>query len=86
MSLPAFVINLDTSRERMAQIEMASEKAGLSLTRVAAIDGRVEDGTRWDGFDDAAFRRRNGRSVLPGELAAISRHSTFSSSRAHHMA
>ena len=74
MSLAVFVINLDTSRERMAQIETASEKAGLSLTRVAAIDGRVEDGTRWEGFDDAAFRRRNGRNALPGEIGCYRSH------------
>jgi glycosyl transferase, family 25 len=73
-AVPAYVINLDRSPDRLAAFQASAVEVGLSVIRVPAVDGRAVDVDRHRNIDRARFRRINGREMVPGELGCYLSH------------
>lgn len=73
MSLPVYVINLDTRQERWATLAHSAERyaPNFDLRRVSAIDGNAPG---WRGADLNTFAHRCGRRMLPGEYGCYFSH------------
>jgi glycosyl transferase, family 25 len=69
-----YVINLAGSDARLAAVTAQLDSAGLSFTRVAAIDGRGKPATVFPQYDAAATLRYNGRPMLGTEVACYLSH------------
>lgn len=76
MNLPVFAINLDTEVDRWEELAGNASAAGLSLRRIAAVDGRGLPVENWSGVDLATARARSGREILPTEYACYQSHLT----------
>jgi len=72
--LPVLVINLDRSRERWERIADSARQAGLTVQRVAAVDGAAIPSSARRNFDAVMFRRNHGAAVLPGEYGCYLSH------------
>ena len=74
MKVRIYAINLDRSRERWDSITRQAAEFDLDVVRVPGLDGSlVAVGDRAD-CDDPAFRRKNGRTMLPGEYGCYRSH------------
>ena len=74
MTISIYVINLDRSQDRWAELEKQMENLDLVVTRVPAVDGaQVAVSDRID-CDAASFQRNNGRTILPGEYGCYRSH------------
>ena len=74
MDVKIYAINLDRSRERWDSITRQATELDLDVVRVPGLDGSlVQAGDRID-CDDPAFRRKNGRTMLPGEYGCYRSH------------
>lgn len=73
-SVPAYVINLDRSPDRLATFQASAADVGLPVIRVPAVDGRTVDAVQRSDIDQARFRRINGREMVPGELGCYLSH------------
>lgn len=71
---PIFVINLDDSPGRLAQIRAQLDNVGRSFQRVMAIDGRRLALADVPAYDELATRRYMGRSLLGGEIGCYLSH------------
>jgi glycosyl transferase family 25 len=85
MSIDIYAINLDRSEDRWAKLSQQAAELRLNLVRVPGVDGlQVSVDERVD-CDEQAFRRNNGRKILPGEYGCYRSHlkalSTFLDSR-----
>ena len=69
-----FAINLDRSVDRWSVLSRRAELLGLSLVRVPGVDGVTV--TPQDRIDcnTQAFKRNNGRTILPGEYGCYRSH------------
>lgn len=74
MNLPIFAINLDRETDRWNELRASAEAAGLTLQRIAAVDGRAIAEKDWTEIDLAAARKMSGRDILPGEYACYRSH------------
>ncbi|TPK69241.1 glycosyl transferase family 2 [Mesorhizobium sp. B2-4-19] len=74
MNLPIFAINLDRQTGRWSELCASAEAAGLTLQRVAAIDGRALAKEDWTEIDLPTARKLSGRDILPGEYACYRSH------------
>lgn len=74
MNLPIFAINLDRETDRWSGLLASAEAAGLTLHRIAAIDGRALAKADWTEIDLPTARRLSGRDILPGEYACYRSH------------
>ncbi len=70
----AYVINLDSSSKRWADVSSQATLAGMEINRVPGVDGRAIPSTQRSGFNEKAFLRRNGRAMLPGEYGCYRAH------------
>jgi glycosyl transferase family 25 len=69
-----YVINLDRSEQRLAQIGANLAQHGFDFTRVSAVDGRLLPPDAPIPLDRDIFKRDNGRDVLPGEIGCFMSH------------
>ena len=74
MNLPIFAINLDRETGRWCELLASAEAAGLTLQRIAAIDGRALAKKDWTEIDLPTARKLSGRDILPGEYACYRSH------------
>lgn len=78
MSNPAeigiYVINLDRSVDRLAQISANLAQHGFEFTRISAVDGRLLPPDAPLPLDRVTFKRDNGRDMLPGEIGCFMSH------------
>jgi len=72
--LPILVINLDRSKERWEKIAESGRRSGLTVQRVAAVDGTAIPPDARQGFDEVMFRRNHGAAVLAGEYGCYRSH------------
>lgn len=74
MDIRIYAINLDRSKERWEIVSRQASQFDLTVVRVPGVDGSlVLAGDRID-CDEAAFRRNNGRTILPGEYGCYRSH------------
>ncbi|QPC94115.1 O-antigen ligase family protein [Mesorhizobium sp. INR15] len=74
MDLSIFAINLDRETDRWSELLASAEAAGLTLQRVAAIDGHALAEKDWREIDLPTARKLSGRYILPGEYACYRSH------------
>lgn len=70
----AYLINLDSSTERLRQVTGQFQAAGLPFERVSAFDGRNIDVSAQDDADPEACLRVMGRSLQGGEYGCYKSH------------
>lgn len=74
MRIQIYAINLDRSADRWERLSQQAGDLDLNLVRVPGVDGlQVSTGERVD-CDEQAFRRNNGRAILPGEYGCYRSH------------
>jgi glycosyl transferase family 25 len=69
-----YVINLDRSVDRWKHMDDQATLFGLSIERVAAIDGAQIDTNQRKNYKHEAFVRGNGRPMLPEEYGCYLAH------------
>jgi glycosyl transferase, family 25 len=74
MDIKVYAINLDRSRERWDSITRQAGELDLDVIRVPGIDGSLVQADSRIDCDDPAFRRNNGRTMLPGEYGCYRSH------------
>ncbi|MCA0029743.1 O-antigen ligase family protein [Mesorhizobium sp. B263B2A] len=74
MNLPIFAINLDRETCRWSGLLASAEAAGLTLQRIAAVDGRTLPKEDWTEIDLPTAKKLSGRDILPGEYACYRSH------------
>lgn len=74
MNVAIFAINLDRSTDRWQILADRAAELQLSLTRVAAVDGKLTPEIDREATDDRAFRRNTGRLMLAGEYGCYRSH------------
>jgi glycosyl transferase family 25 len=74
LSLPIWIINLDRATERRSRMEAQFDRMGLTVTRIAAIDGKAEAATIASMADTARFTTLMGRPPLAAELGCYLSH------------
>ena len=67
-----YVINLDRSPKRLEECKTNFSSMGISLERVSAVDGKLNDLSLY--FDDELCRKEMGRSIQPGEVGCFLSH------------
>jgi glycosyl transferase, family 25 len=72
--LEVYLINLDRSPERLADIATRLARLGILFTRVPAVDGRAMGPPPWEGFVYRRYRWRHGKVPNPGELGCYLSH------------
>jgi len=70
----AYVINLDSSSRRWAEVSSQATTAGIHLDRIPGIDGSSIPPAQRSGFNEKEFVRQNGRQMLPGEYGCYRAH------------
>jgi len=70
----AWVINLDRAPERLARISAQLARLQLPWTRLAAVDARAFTPAQAAALDEAAYRRKHGKTPAPGELGCYLSH------------
>ncbi|MBB3320271.1 MULTISPECIES: glycosyltransferase family 25 protein [unclassified Rhizobium] len=73
-SIGAYVINMDGSSDRWAEVSSQATLAGIQIDRVPGVDGRSIPVVERSGFNEKKFLRRNGRQMLPGEYGCYRAH------------
>ena len=74
MSLSVYVINLDDSRERLEEVRLAFEGAGLAFERLSAVDFRGRLASDYQNYQAAHTRRLMGRELSGGEVGCYLSH------------
>jgi glycosyl transferase family 25 len=88
MALTTFVINLDSSSDRLSEITQHLSDRGIDFTRVPAVDGRQPDHAEADRYDSRSARKIIGREMMGGEIGCFLSHrralSVFLQTKASH--
>jgi glycosyl transferase, family 25 len=74
MSIGIYVINLDRSADRWNALSDRAGELQFGLVRIAGVDGRDVPADQRIACDERAFRRNNGRTMLPGEYGCYRSH------------
>lgn len=76
IAFPVYTINLAGSYERWETLKasVSTNAPGLHLHRVDAVDGRLPDHAAREHADLPLFRKRCGRTMLPGEYGCYLSH------------
>ena len=74
MTIPAYVINLDGSSDRLAAISADFEQAGMTFTRIPAVDGRGLDLQQLPDCDPDRAMSIYGRALTGGEYGCYKSH------------
>lgn len=72
--LKLFVINLDSSTERLNKVSRRLQGLGIPFERFAAVDGRKQKHPLFDRYDDALRRRYRRKPLAGGELGCFASH------------
>jgi glycosyl transferase family 25 len=72
--LHAWVINLDRAPERLGRIRAQLDRLGLPWTRLPAVDARAITPVQQAQLDEPTYRRRHGKTPVPGELGCYLSH------------
>jgi glycosyl transferase family 25 len=72
--LGTWVINLDRAPERLRRIASQLHALGLPWTRLPAVDARALSPAQQAALDEPAYRRKHGKTPLPGELGCYLSH------------
>ncbi|AYG67183.1 glycosyltransferase family 25 protein [Rhizobium sp. CCGE531] len=73
-TVPVYLINIDRATERLAEIRRQSDEFGFRFERIDGVDGALIPRDRWTDVDHDRFRRRHGRTILPGEYGCYRSH------------
>lgn len=73
-SFPVYVLNLDRSKERWESLSQQAVASGVTVQRVSAVDGKLLQSSEKAEFDEAAFQRDHGKTVLPAEIGCYFSH------------
>ena len=76
MNIPAFVINLDDSKERLAHVTHELRNAGVDFTRIPAFDGRKVPTEQIEDYNPKAAMKALGRELSGGEIGCYKSHIT----------
>lgn len=68
------VINLDRSKDRWEHISKQFEAAGLAITRISGVDGKLAKHPLFEKYDDELSIRWKGRSLSAGQLGCFASH------------
>jgi glycosyl transferase family 25 len=74
MNIRIYAINLDRSTERWEALSSQAAGMGLDLVRIPGIDGTTMAASERVHYDERAFRRKNGRTLLAGEYGCYRSH------------
>ncbi|MCJ8519272.1 glycosyl transferase family 25 [Pseudorhizobium tarimense] len=74
MTVAIFAINLDRSKDRWTALSKQARDFDLTVVRVPGVDGSQVSPADRANCDAAAFRRNNGRTILPGEYGCYRSH------------
>lgn len=69
-----FVINLKRSAERLGTLSATANSLNIDIQRVEGVDGTAFVDKDWPDFDNAFFKKRNGRPPLAGEYGCYKSH------------
>jgi glycosyl transferase family 25 len=69
----AFLINLDAATDRRAFMEKALAATSFPVQRIPAVDGKALP-QPVEGYDEAKYHRRHGRTTKPGEIGCYLSH------------
>lgn len=72
--LQTWVINLDRAPERLARISAQLQGLGLAYTRLPAVDALALTPDQRRALDEPAYRRKNGKTPVLGELGCYLSH------------
>lgn len=73
-SVPVYVINLARSQDRWDALRASADKFSIDLHRVEAVEGKLLADDELRDFNEAGFRRRHGKIVLPAEIGCYFSH------------
>jgi len=73
-NIPAFLINLDGSDERLAFVTSQMDKAGINFTRISAFDGRKVPLEQIEEYRSGADIAYLGRRMSGGEVGCYKSH------------
>lgn len=69
-----YVINLDGSNERLANVIKSLSEQGIDFTRIPAFDGRKKEPASFDEYDEKKALAYMGRTLTGGELGCYFSH------------
>lgn len=72
--LNTYVINLDSSTERLQSLSLLLDGFGIRFERVAAVDGRKFELDEVADYDSLAASRYMGRALIGGEIGCFHSH------------
>jgi len=74
MKIATYIINLDSSNDRLESASMLLEAQNIPFERFAAVDGRGKPLSSFENYNDTKAQKVMGRSLLNGELGCYLSH------------
>lgn len=74
MKIATYIINLDSSNDRLQSASALLDAQNIPFERFAAVDGRGKPLSSFEAYDDAKAQQVMGRSLLNGELGCYLSH------------
>lgn len=74
MKLGVYLINLDSSSDRLIQATSELNKHNIEFERISAVDGRQLDLTTHDGYNSEKANELMGRDLVGGEVGCYLSH------------
>ncbi|WP_180001488.1 glycosyltransferase family 25 protein [Acinetobacter sp. YH12255] len=74
MKIITYLINLDSSNDRLESASMLLEAQNIPFERFAAVDGRGKPLSSFENYNDTKAQKVMGRSLLNGELGCYLSH------------
>ncbi|WP_168419094.1 glycosyltransferase family 25 protein [Acinetobacter towneri] len=74
MKLGVYLINLDSSVDRLIQATSELTKHNIEFKRISAVDGRQLDLTNYEGYNSAKANSLMGRGLVGGEVGCYLSH------------
>lgn len=74
MKLGVYLINLDSSTDRLAQASAELKKHNIKFERISAVDGRQLDVQKFDGYNSARSNTYTGRDLIGAEIGCYLSH------------
>lgn len=74
MKLGVYLINLDSSADRLAQASAELKKHNIEFERISAVDGRKLDVKTFDGYNSVRSNLYTGRDLIGAEIGCYLSH------------
>lgn len=74
MNIQTYLINLDSSTERLQQADEQLKKFAIPYQRISAVDGRQLDLTKFSQYDSTQAWQQMGRDLLGAEIGCYLSH------------